>query len=331
MKVVYFQRKPFPSQCSLERLFEDIRFALPQDVQSVVSRNCCFSTGVWRRLVDMVRGAFAQGDINHITGDIHYLTCFLKRDKTILTIHDCVTLERLKGIRFRLFWFFWYWLPSKRCAVITVISCSTRDELLKYLHDDKLQVEVIPCCVSPEFKPFYKEFNSDCPQILQIGTSRNKNLERVAAALSGFTCKLIIVGKLIPEQIKVLQKYTISYENHVGISRQAVLEQYKSADLVMFASLYEGFGLPIIEANAVGRPVITSQLYSMPEVGGDAACYVNPKNIQEIRKAVERICSDMDYRQQLIENGYQNVRRFQPETVAAQYAKLYRKIYKQNK
>jgi len=141
---------------------------------------------------------------------------------------------------------------------------------------------------------------------------------------------LIIIGKLSLEQVDILKQNNISYENYVGISRHAILKQYQNADLVMFASLYEGFGLPILEANAVGRPVITSRLYSMPEVGGDAACYVDPYNTDEIRSAVERISRDIEYRQQLIENGYLNVVPYRPDAVAAQYARLYREIYKKN-
>jgi len=330
MRVVYFQRKPFQGQSSVERLFEDVRLALPQDVKSKVLINRYYSLGVWRRVADIIRAFFAQGDINHVTGDVHFLTYFLRRKKTILTILDCVTLERLQGIRFWLFWFFWYWLPSKRCAAITVISSSTRVELLKYLNCAKLQVEVVPCCVSLEFQSFPKSFNSDCPQILQIGTKKNKNLERVATALSELPCRLIIIGKLSLEQVDVLQQNNIAYENYVGISRHAILEQYKNADLVMFASLYEGFGLPILEANAVGRPIITSRLYSMPEVGGDAACYVDPYNTGEIRNAVERISNDVEYRQQLIKNGFLNVVPYHPEAVAAQYVRLYKEIYKKN-
>jgi glycosyltransferase involved in cell wall biosynthesis len=96
----------------------------------------------------------------------------------------------------------------------------------------------------------------------------------------------------------------------------------------MFASLYEGFGLPILEANAVGRPVITSKLYSMPEVGGNAACYVDPYDSADIRAAVSKLIEDSQYRDQLVVNGFRNVERFRPEVVATQYANLYRKLFK---
>ena len=95
----------------------------------------------------------------------------------------------------------------------------------------------------------------------------------------------------------------------------------------MFASLYEGFGLPILEGQAVGRPVITSNLYSMPEVAGVGASFVDPYKIDEIATAVERIISDSDYRKNLIERGRDNVEKYSRHSVAVQYADIYRNIY----
>lgn len=324
MKVIHFQRQPPVGIYSVERLFEDIRSALPGDMAVEVRVNRYLSKGLWRRCYDLLRAARHQGEINHVTGDVHYLTYLLDRRRTILTVLDCVTLERLRGFKRWVFWFFWYWLPEKRCAAITVISESTKQELLEHLHCDPDKITVIHCNVSDEFAAREKTFDGRCPRILQVGTTQNKNLPRVAEALKGLPCRLVIVGPLSAEQVNALEHHAIAYENHVGLSREALLAQYHQADLVMFASLYEGFGLPIVEANAVGRPVITSRLYSMPEVGGDAACYVDPYDVNAIRAAVEKIIHDADYRQQLIENGYRNVERFRLPAVAARYAALYR-------
>lgn len=326
MKIVHFQRWPPPGIYSVERLFEDIRSALPADIAVEVRINRYPSKGLWRRGYDLLYAARHQGDINHVTGDVHYLTYLLDRRRTILTVHDCVTLERLRGFKRWVFWFFWYWLPEKRCTVITVVSESTKQELLRYLHCDPDKITVIHNPVSDEFAARPKTFDKVTPRILQVGTTQNKNLPRVAEALKGLPCRLAIIGPLSEEQVNALKRCGIDYENHVGLSREALLAQYHQADLVMFASLYEGFGLPIIEANAVGRPVITSRLYSMPEVGGDAACYVDPYEVNAIRAAVETIIHDVDYRQQLIENGFRNVERFRLSAVVAQYAALYRRL-----
>ena len=327
MKVVQFQRKPNHYSYSIERLFGDIRSSLPGDIDVEVCVSRFSSKGLWRRVYDICRAASKQGDINHITGDVQFITYLLRRRSTILTIHDCVTLERLDGIRYWVFWFLWYWLPAKRSAIITVISESTKKELQRHLRHVRPRIEVIPDCVSAEFQPHEKGFNKDCPRILQVGTKKNKNIERVAASLEGLTCSLVIIGRLSEEQSIALQKHRIEYENYIGIGRDDMVAQYQQADLIMFASLYEGFGLPILEANAVGRPVIASRLYSMPEVGGNAACYIDPYDVSAIRKAVEKIINEPEYRKQLIENGIRNVRRFTPEAVAQKYAVLYRTMH----
>lgn len=326
IEVVHFQRKPPLGFFSVERLFEDVRSALPDDIAVRVHLNHYLSEGFWGRLVDVLRAKTHQGEVNHVTGDVHYLTYLLDRRRTVLTILDCVTLERLTGLRRWVFWFFWFWVPEKRCAAITVISESTKQQVLRYLRCNPDKIKVIHCPVSDEFVSSAKPFNGQCPRILQVGTTENKNIPRVAEALQGLDCNLSIIGPLSDAQIAILDRYCINYENHVGLSREALVDQYRQADLVMFASLYEGFGLPIVEANAIGRPVITSRLYSMPEVGGDAACYVDPYDVAEIRTAVDRIVQDRNYREELVEKGLRNVERFRPAAIAKEYALLYRTV-----
>lgn len=331
MKVVQIMRKPNGTAFSMEQLFEDIRKDLPKDIVVEAYTTPYPSYGIWRRLTGMCLAMFHQGDVNHITGDVHFLNILLRRSKTILTIHDCVTLERLTGIKYQIFRFFWYWLPAKRSAVITVISGSTKTDLLTHLGKGDWPITVVPDFVSPEFEFSEKIFNHACPVILQVGTKSNKNIERVAAALKGVVCKLVIIGKLIPAQISALEENDIDYENQFSIPRETLVEHYHNCDIVMFASLYEGFGLPILEAQATGRPVITSKLYSMPEVGGDGACYVDPYNVSDIRRVVERLISDDGFRVNLITAGLINVKKFQLTRVAEQYAELYRRVYSEAK
>jgi glycosyltransferase involved in cell wall biosynthesis len=328
--VTHFQRKPPLGFFSVERLFEDIRSSLPNDIHVKVHCNLHQSAGLLGRLVDVLRATYHQGEINHVTGDVHYITYLLDRRRTILTILDCVTLERLRGVKHWIFWFFWYWLPEKRCAVITVISESTKQQLLHYLPCDPNKIRVIHCPVSSEFRPSPKPFNREYPRILQVGTTPNKNLERVAQALEGLHCRLSIIGPLSDSQTKALNRYQINYENHVGLSRDELLEQYQQADLVMFASLYEGFGLPIVEANAIGRPVITSHLYSMPEVGADAALYVDPFDAHSIRKALENLLHTSSLYDDMVARGFVNAARFDKLKVAHDYAEVYRDLERAN-
>ncbi|MDO8735163.1 MAG: glycosyltransferase family 1 protein, partial [Elusimicrobiota bacterium] len=99
---------------------------------------------------------------------------------------------------------------------------------------------------------------------------------------------------------------------------------YNAASVFVFPSLYEGFGLPILEAMACGTPVITSDVYSMPEVAGDAAIMVNPEKISEITAAILKIVKDENLRKSLIEKGFQRAKLFNWEKTARKTLEVYR-------
>lgn len=324
-------RRPGPGSYSVESLYQDVRDNLPNDVRVERRINRYFSRGVLGRLRDGIAAARTQGDVNHITGDVHYLSYFLCRRRTVLTILDCVSLERSKGVKFWLLWFFWYWLPEKKCAVIPVISEATRQQVLKYVHCDPSKVRVIHCNVSDDFQLRVQEFNSGCPRILHVGSKQNKNLERHAAALEGIRCHLVVIGQLSASQRAALKNHRIEYTSRVGISREALIAEYRRCDLLLFASTYEGFGLPIVEAQAVGRPVVTSNLWSMPEVAGEGACLVDPHDVASIRAGVKKIMGNSNYRSTLVKQGLENVKRFRTALIAEQYAELYREVYEQSR
>lgn len=324
--VTHFMRRPRPNVFSIERLCEDIRDEMPADCDVRVWTCREFSTGILPRLRDMWRACRQQSDVNHITGDVHYLAILLDRRRTILTIHDLVLLERMRGIKRWLIWLFWYWLPVKRSKIITTISDSTRIALLKSLNCDPAKVQVIANPVSNEFSPSRYIFNATCPRILQVGTATNKNLERLSAALSGLSAHLVIVGSLSAKQVELLNYFGISFEWHVGLSRQQIVQEYRRCDMVVFVSSYEGFGLPIIEAQATGRPLITSDILPMSKVAGNGACLVNPTSVSSIREGIVRVINDADYRSQLVESGLQNVKNYRAKSIALQYAELYRQL-----
>ena len=117
VRVTFYNRRPQGSNISVERLFADVRRALPKDIDAKVAVSRFPSTGIWRRVYNMIEAAFRQGEVNHITGDVHFLAYFLRSKRTLLTIHDLVSVHRLKGWRRAVFLFFWYWLPVRRVAV----------------------------------------------------------------------------------------------------------------------------------------------------------------------------------------------------------------------
>lgn len=332
LRVSMFFRKPrADGNYSVERLFDAVAGALPRDRFEVRRLVCPFeSNGMVRRLLLVFWAAFNQGDINHVTGDVNFIGLMMRRSRTVLTILDSASMHRLSGLRRKIYEWIWLRVPIVRAGYVTVISEETLHETYSYVCADNNKFHVIPCCITAELKFLPKVFDAARPRILHVGTKPNKNLPRVIEAVAGFSCCLVIIGPLSAEQEQLLKSREVVYENYVGLDDTAMAQQYQHADVVMFVSTYEGFGLPIIEANAVGRPVITSSLSSMPEVAGDAAVLVDPYDVAAIRAAVLRVIGEPQLREVLVLNGLKNVERYSPQKIAALYAQLYAQVYEEN-
>ena len=177
------------------------------------------------------------------------------------------------------------------------------------------------------FKKYEKIFNAATPRILHIGTAPNKNLERVVPALNGINCNLVIIGKINQNIVSLLEQNKVNYELFDRrLTENEVVEEYNKCDILTFVSTLEGFGMPIVEANTVGRVVITGNVTSMPEIAGDAACLVDPFDVEAISKGFKKIIADKGYRERLIENGFKNAQRFSLKTLADEYASIYRSL-----
>jgi glycosyltransferase involved in cell wall biosynthesis len=284
------------------------------------------SAGILPRWRNVRHAARQQADVHHIVGDSHYLAFGLPPEKTVLTIHDCAALNRLRGLPRALLKYFWFTGPMRRAAVVTAISEASKEELRQWVGALADKVTVVPDCVFDDFQYAPKRFNEKAPVVLQIGTKENKNLERVAEAVAGTGCQLHVVGDLEPEQRALCGRLGIPYCALGVVSDEALVEAFRRCDIVVFASLYEGFGLPVLEAQVTGRPVITSNISSLPEAAGEGALLVDPYSVEEIRAAIVRLTQDAGLRTSLVEKGLKNVERFRPEAIAAGYAEIYRKV-----
>ena len=264
--------------------------------------------------------------MNHVTGDINFIALGLRKKKTVLTILDVGFMKHPNRIARAILRYFWIIFPVKRSQVITTISEATRQEVLKHVKVDpsKIKVVYVPISASFTFQP--KAFNKKEPIILQIGTKPNKNVGRLVQALIGIQCRLEIIGEVNDALQKQLVASGIKYYASKNLSNDEIVDKYRKADILSFVSTYEGFGMPIVEANAIGRVVVTSNILSMPEVAGDAAHLVDPFDVDSIRRGILRVINDDEYRDSLIAKGVENCKRFDVRTIAGQYTEIYKSL-----
>jgi len=267
-----------------------------------------------------------RSEINHITGVIHYCSLALPYSRTIITIHDMISVEKGKGFKKIFFWFFFFYLPIKRSKYVTCISESVRDALLHYKCCPASKLTVIPNPVSDSYIYMPKDFNKDCPRILHIGTRPNKNLQKVIKSLYLVPCHLIIIGELLNQELILLNQLNINYTNKFKLTDSEILNEYIDCDIVSFPSVFEGFGMPIIEGQAIGRPVLTSNILPMKQVAGDNYYTIDPYNVDSIKTGFLTIINDVELRKEMIELGLVNVQKYRTEVIASKYMDLYFKI-----
>jgi len=265
--------------------------------------------------------------INHVTGHVHYCILGLVGCKSVLTIHDLNIIDFIKNpvIKFIKSWI-WYKIPLLFATKVVCISEHTRQELLKITK--RKDIDVVYNAIDPSFTKCLKLFNTQQPTILQIGTALHKNIPNLIKALKSIKCHLVIVGFLGKELSILLKENNISYTVKMNLTDSEIIEEYKQCDIVSFCSLYEGFGMPIIEANAVGRCVITSAIMPMTEIADNAALYVDPHDVESIRNGFFNLISDENLRESLISNGLSNTNRFSSVNISKSYVQLYSKLLK---
>jgi len=324
------QRRAHEGQFSLERVFSEVeKHLLMQGVSAKVVTAPVRSKGFFDRL-RIIGWAFTKRkNVTHITGDITFAAIGTNPRRTVITIHDCEVLDRSSGIKKAIIKLFWYRIPTIRAAAIVVISEATKQKLLKYLpNTPSSKLSVIPSATSSNLSYQPKEKPSKPTRILQIGTKHNKNLPRLIEALRGQPCVLVIIGRLSETTRILLRDAQINFQNRVDISNEELADEYQRCDIVSFVSLEEGFGMPIIEAQKIGRPVITSNCSSMPEVAGEGALLVNPYDVESIRSAFEELIHDAYLQRKLVAAGLSNLKRFESKEIARAYSRVYEAIAK---
>jgi glycosyltransferase involved in cell wall biosynthesis len=330
--VHYYFRHPGNIYFSIEKLFKEIADTITRGNESKFSISLLYLPfpsalkNIWKNISFVRR---TQSAVNHITGDTHYaiLGCN-KENINILTIHDTVMLRRLKrsNPKFWIIKWIWYDLPVRKADMVTVISESSKRDLIHFTGCDESRIRIIGNFYDRRFQKSIRPFAKDKPVLLFIGTAENKNLGRLIPALNGLSVKLRIVGNPSESQKELLKRNNITCLISSRLPEEEMRKVYMESDILVFPSIYEGFGLPIMEAQLTGRPVLTSNLSPMKEVAGKGAMLVDPYDPISIRQGICKIIDDNPFREQLIQDGFENVKRFDPEIVAGQYADLYKEL-----
>ncbi len=327
IKVCFVFRKPGLG-FSIEILFNNIIRHLPD---YIIAEKFFLKkhTGIYGRVSNLIQASrIKHCDVYHITGDVNYTSLALPKEKTILTIHDIDSLFTSHSLKNQIKKLIWLKLPLNHSAKITVISKHTFLQI-KNLVKDENKIVLINNCIEDEwFENVLQKQNSSTEKILIVGTKANKNLDNIAKALKNLDIELIIIGKLTDTQKRLLDKF--KYTNYEYLSREQIKNIYQNSSLLLFPSLFEGFGIPIIEAQAVGTPVITSDLEPMKSVAGNGALLVNPYKVSDIRQAVINLLNNKHLRQQLIYEGFKNSQNYKCSVIAKQYAQLYKQLFTEN-
>src|SRR3990167_693626 len=207
-------------------------------------------------------------------------------------------------------------LVEEEIDMVIAVSEATKKDLLEVSKIPSEKIKVVYEGVGREFKKrdqkdvevFRRKYNLPEEFILAIGgIGERRNLGRVKEIVKDFS--LVITGETIP--------YLPSEEMPL---------LYNAAEVLLYPSLYEVFGLPILEAMACGTPVITSNVSSMPEVGGEAAKYVNPEDMEGMIRVVREIMNSKGVREEMIKNGFEQAKKFTWEKCAQETVKVYREV-----
>lgn len=237
--------------------------------------------------------------------------------KKVTTYHDVIPLmfskwshPKIVGVHKRRLK-----LVENEIDMVIAVSNATKQDLLRISNIPEEKITVIYEGVDEIFKPqkdqdikeFKKKYGLPENYLLAVGgVGERKNLDRIKKACSGY--ELVILGQM-----------------GSNLARDELPLLYSGADLLVYASLYEGFGLPILEAMACGAPVVTSNVSSMPEIAGDGAVLVNPEDVSDIKLGIKRALAG---KQDLVNRGKERVKLFSWKRCAEETARVYEDLVK---
>ncbi len=233
----------------------------------------------------------------------------------------------------------WTSYSVRNASRIVTISNASKNDIIKEYNVRREKIIVTYPGIKPankmrDLKIIKEKYNINNEYILFVGTLQpRKNIVRLIHAFSKLPSpiQLVIVGKkgwLYEEIVSAPKKYGV--EKNVifleFVTDDELSALYSNAVCFVLPSLYEGFGLPVLEAMKYGCPVITSTVSSLPEAGGDAALYVDPENVADIVEKMKLLLENKNMRDDMIKKGYRHIRKFSWEKTAKKTLKVLQEI-----
>jgi glycosyltransferase involved in cell wall biosynthesis len=304
------------------------------------------SNSTWKRVLYsklLFSGYLKKYGVNLFV-DLYYPLAS-SRTKTCFTVHDLRFITQPETYsRFRLM-FLRALVPFtlKRVDRIVAVSEFTKQDIVENGWADPSKITVIHN--SFDAGALMREevmLPADVDQFLDgrdyflcVGhLEPRKNLKRIIRAYSRYRSRdgrnfaLVIVGKANAAFTTLIEDALVGTEYAKDVLVTGFVEDrylptlYKQSKLFLFPSLHEGFGIPVLEAMAAGTPVLTSNSSALPEVAGGSALLVDPESIEEIERGIYRIMSDSEYSRELVDHGYDNLRRFRCDILAGKIASM---------
>ncbi len=331
-------------QSGMDRYSQELAKRL--DVKKITSRRYLSPVKAY----NLARSIRSEGDIVHLPNQHFARYALFLNQPFIVTVHDlarcCFNFDSetisekiLLNLDKRYI---------KQASHIIAISQSTKSDLVKYLNIPENKISVIyngvdhnifKPCEPYQMRPYHVTL-SHKPYILYVGSERQrKNLGRLFEAFAMLKqefpeLRLVKVGA--PGRSKQLRSETLKKLSSLGItedvtfvdyiSESKLAYYYSSASLLAYPSLYEGFGLPPLEAMACGCPVVTANTSSLPEVVGEAGIMVNPYDTSSLVQAMRRVLTDDKLRDNMVRKGLEQSKKFSWEKTAELTQQVYNKV-----
>lgn len=326
-----------------QKYYADSPYKYPYFVDKTIISDA-FSADLWR--FKGVEGDITQHGINIYHGLSNEIPDLPPTIKKVVTIHDVIFHKLPKTFPFIDRQMYAY-KTKKACHladVIIAVSEQTKQDLMELTNTPENKIQVV-------YPTWNKEYEHECNYVLKEEYFARYGLPRDFVLYVGAVSKRknflkLLEAMTLPEN---KDKHLVAVSNggdEYGNAEEFIYEKhlegrvfflkdlpwyelpiiYHMSQGLVYPSLYEGFGLPILEALRCGKPVITSNLSSMPEVGGDACIFIDPTNVEEISAAINFIYYNLELAKEIKEKAIQQVQKFTPEKMTEKMMHIYKSL-----